>query len=168
MLKCRGTGLATSFSLTAGRCSASLSDGRRPVTPLQSLQHLLQEIENEFRQVSVVPLVSKILQQHQMKLDRPDTSINNWLRIFTVLWTVLYLHLQLPRKIDIAQQTTKQMVNTESMYFTWTSEKTLTCLFMGPSSSLNVKTVSGWGRNIYFAARSQQVNLCGIIGKKIS
>ena len=45
VLKCRATGLSTSFSLTERRCSANLSDRRRPVSPMQSLQHLLQEMQ---------------------------------------------------------------------------------------------------------------------------
>ena len=42
-LKCHATGLST--SLLERRCSANLSDRRRPVSPMQSLQHLLQEMQ---------------------------------------------------------------------------------------------------------------------------
>ena len=44
-LKCRATGLSTSLFFTERRCSANLSDRRRPVSPMQSLQHLMQEMQ---------------------------------------------------------------------------------------------------------------------------
>ena len=44
-LKCRATGLSTSLFLTELRCLANLTDRRRPVSPMLSLQHLMQEMQ---------------------------------------------------------------------------------------------------------------------------
>ena len=43
-LKYRATGFSTSLFLSERRCSANLLDRHRPVSPMEILQHLMQEM----------------------------------------------------------------------------------------------------------------------------
>ena len=44
-LKCHATDLSTSLFHTERRCSANLSDRQRPVSPISSSEHLMQEMQ---------------------------------------------------------------------------------------------------------------------------
>ena len=101
-------------------CKFPVSHKHALITPIPKVS-CPKDIENDFRQVSILPHMAKLLEKHQLLLNKSDILLNNTQHGFTEgRSTVSALSFVFGIMLLI-----RKMVDLEYMRYFWTSERPL-------------------------------------------